>query len=405
MAARKIGEILLERGVPREALSAAWEQKILFGDRLGTNLLAEQLVTEEALALALGEQHQVRAGYGALIQVDPRAVGLVNRGIAKRHGVVPHHVDGRHLFLLMADPNNVLAIDEVQATTRLAVVPVVVCEARMWRLLTEHYGISLSLRPIPLEGDPTLELERMKRRAAEARASTPSGPDLMDDEAFHALYASGTYGQGSLPPMASPPGTSPAAFADASPSLALPPPTDSEMMSAVDEELLEPLTFEEAQARLVGVSDRDEIARAVLRYALGRFTRACLLTVHSTRFVGWVGGGPDCSTSALRRFQLAAGEESVFSLVRESRAHYIGPLQKVKAHAGFVKLLGRQIPLSIAAFPILVKGRVVNVLYADNGHNEHVNPDVGDLLILAQHIARSYESLLGARGGEFSARV
>lgn len=416
---RKIGEVLLARGVSREALLHAWEQKILFGDRLGTNLLAEQLLTEEELALALGEQHNVRAGYGALIQVRPEAVALVNRGIAKRHDVVPHHVDGPYLFLLMIDPNNVLAIDEVEATTRLRVIPVVVCEARMWRLLAEHYGISKSLRPIPLDGDPELQLERMRRRVEETREALPTGPDLMDDESFYALYASGTYGQGSLPPtpspppmpssspMVSPPLTPSGTFVDeVAPALAIPPPTESELPGPADEEPpLEPLSFEEAQALLVGVSDRDEIARVVLRYALTRFQRACLLTVHSTRFVGWVGAGPDCGTKRLKRFQLPTSEDSVFRLVRQSRAHYIGPLQRVRAHAGFVKLLGRQIPLSVAAFPILVKGRVVNVLYGDNGHNEHVNPDVGDLLILAQHIARSYETLLGARGGELTARV
>jgi prepilin-type processing-associated H-X9-DG protein len=45
--------------------------------------------------------------------------------------------------------------------------------------------------------------------------------------------------------------------------------------------------------------------------------------------------------------------------------------------------------------PILARGQVVNVLYADGGRGGHVNPDgVGELLILAAKIAQSYDALL-----------
>lgn len=265
----------------------------------------------------------------------------------------------------------------------------------------------------------------MKRRQEESRTQAASGPDLMDDAAFQALYDRSAHqgahqglGQGpsesavqgweqpSTPPpvpaQTPPPNTLPVV------SLRLEDRVEEEPLLLTGELLeeappLEPLSFEQAQAALVGVHDRDEIARVVLRAAIGRFRRACLLTVFSTRFVGWEGAGPDCSTPVIRRYQLDAREESVFSLVRQSRAHYIGPLQKYKAHAPWVKLLGRQIPLSVAVFPVLVQGRVVNLIYGDNGHNEHVNPDVAELLLLSQHIARSYEALLdekrALRGG------
>lgn len=393
-----IGELLLRRGTTREALAQAWEQKVLFGDRLGTNLLAEQLIDEKTLALALGEQYGVHAAYKEVLRLDPRALHLVKRNIVERHSVIPHHVDGDSLYLLMEDPNNLLAIDEVQATTRLSVVPVVVCEARMWQLLGEIYGISRSLRPIALDGDPFLEAERLRKRRQESVAAGEFGPELTDEHEFQALY-----GQRREEPGAHT--EAPQAAVHEGPTLSVVPlpgvevsPTD-EPLVLTEEEELQRITFEEAHALLIGVTDRDEIARVVLRYAIGRFARACLLTVHPTGFAGWEGAGPDCSTSVVRRFQLRASEESVFSLVVGSRAHYIGPLQRHKAHGPWVKLLGRQLPLSVAVFPVLVRGRVVNLLYGDNGHNEHVNQDVGELLILVQHIARSYETLIASAPG------
>jgi hypothetical protein len=156
----------------------------------------------------------------------------------------------------------------------------------------------------------------------------------------------------------------------------------------------DPLDFEEAKAELDKAESRDEIARVVLRYSMTRFTRAALLTVHPAGYAGWQGIGDEVSTDVVRQFQIRADEQSVFRLVVNSRAHYIGPMQTWKAHGPWVKLLGKQLPQSIAVFPVLVRGRCVNLLYGDNGHGQHVDTDVGELLILAQAIAKSYEQLL-----------
>lgn len=60
-----------------------------------------------------------------------------------------------------------------------------------------------------------------------------------------------------------------------------------------------------------------------------------------------------------------------------------------------MKSTGKKLPSSLAVFPILVRGRPVNLLVVDNGHGEHVGTELGEVLILAQQIARTYESLLG----------
>ena len=58
------------------------------------------------------------------------------------------------------------------------------------------------------------------------------------------------------------------------------------------------------------------------------------------------------------------------------------------------RLLGGGVPRSALALPLLALGRVVNVLYADNGRGEEVEAgDLGELLILATRISQSYEVL------------
>jgi hypothetical protein len=140
--------------------------------------------------------------------------------------------------------------------------------------------------------------------------------------------------------------------------------------------------------------DRTAIARIVLRAARSRFARACLLTVYPDRVVGWMGIGEGFETEHLQHVVIERSARSVFSLVADSRSYYLGPLTKLPAHGGWVKATGRKIPKSLAVFPILVRGRPVNLLVVDEGHDRHVSPDVGEVLILAQQIAGTYETLI-----------
>ncbi|HEY4221676.1 MAG TPA: hypothetical protein VGO62_10040, partial [Myxococcota bacterium] len=94
----RLGELLLAKGIcTRDELREAWEQKILFGDRLGTNLLALGTIDEHALASALGQQLGVHSGYGAVIAPSKNAIRLIPKQVAVRRYVVPHHVVDKQL--------------------------------------------------------------------------------------------------------------------------------------------------------------------------------------------------------------------------------------------------------------------------------------------------------------------
>lgn len=482
----RLGEILQAQGIcTREQLREAWEAKVLYGDRLGTNLLALGLVDEPTLARVLGEQLGVHSGHGKVIKIEATALKLVPRSVAEKRSVVPHHVGDKQLFLLMKDPNDPVAIDEVRFACGLKIMPVVVCEARIWELLERHYGVNASMRPVPF-----LDGRRRSAGSPPPPAAVPSDTstrELTSEDDFHQLYAGMHTGApislsdgapveetppaAPIPSLHAPiaalddgdrfgvatnPGRPLAILAARDPagaaSFLAPPRTDAgeslewrealettrqpprpddvataataavagaapvidlleldevaqgaalvrletlefhvEVAAVVDES---PLSFADASEMLKGAADRNAIAKVVLRAARTRFARACLLTVYSDRIVGWMGLGDGMETDRLRAIALSRAERSVFSFVVDSRAHYLGPLAKWPAHGTWVKATGRQIPRSLAVFPILVRGRAVNVLVVDNGHDRHVDNDVGELLILAQQIAKTYETLL-----------
>jgi hypothetical protein len=155
-----------------------------------------------------------------------------------------------------------------------------------------------------------------------------------------------------------------------------------------------PLAFEEAVRFLEGVEERGAIARTVLRYARSRFKRAVLFTVHHGEARGWVGLGDGVKIEAVRRLRLPLAAEGVVATVVSSQGHFLGPLPRTQANVRLLKELGGGVPSSAFVIPILALGRVVNVLYVDNGRGQLVDPsDLGELLILATRIAQGYDAL------------
>ncbi|HSN91742.1 MAG TPA: hypothetical protein VLS93_10980 [Anaeromyxobacteraceae bacterium] len=157
-----------------------------------------------------------------------------------------------------------------------------------------------------------------------------------------------------------------------------------------------PLRFDEAVSLLAGVDDRGAIARTVLRYARSKFRRALLLTVNRGAAQGWAGLGEKLTPDAVRRVRLRLGAPGIVETVVSTRAHFLGPIPKTEANVRLLKQLGGGVPGNAFLVPILARGRVVNVFYADNGRGAMVDAgDLGELLILATRIAQGYETLLG----------
>ncbi|WP_242370964.1 general secretion pathway protein GspE [Anaeromyxobacter sp. SG26] len=417
----RLGEILLQDGAcDPEAIRGALENQVIFGGRLGTNLLEMGAVTEEALAAALGRRHRLPALSGEL-PLDPKALALLRADVADRHDVVPYLVADRRLAILACDPSDLAMLDEVAFATGKQVHPIVAPEARIWALLKQGYGIERQLRGIEVEFGSLrrrLTAEVPLEGAAAPVAEAPE--DLLGVGEFDALYA-GTGAFALAPPSAA---AAPAVPADDEeiielddlvlPDDAVAPPFAAEVLASLAgapghapparfvapaprraEPEPSPLGFDEALRSLEGVTERDAIARIVLRHARSRFRRAVLLTVNRGELRGWAGLGEGVDAEQVRRLRLALGAPGVGDTVVRTRAHFLGPLPKTEANIRLLKRLGGGVPGNAFLVPILALGRVVNVFYADNGRGGLVDAGgVGELLILATRIAKSYETLV-----------
>lgn len=416
----RLGELLVQEGAcTPSAVQEALRNQVIFGGRLGTNLLELGAVTEEALAHALARKTGAKPLFGDLAP-DPRAVRLLDRRMADRWDVVPYMVADRQLALVARDPGDLQMLDEVAFATGKRVHAFVVPEARVWLVLRQAFGIHRELRGLDVDW---ATLAPGAAGVVAARAPTAAGGDLMDEGEFQALY--GQLAGGASPTPAPAPARAPAAppppeaddletlevldegvpplSADVlaalgsapghQPPVRLAPPPPSAPPAAPEPEPT-PLTFAEAVQLLQGVAERTAIARAVLRYARSRFERAVLLTVRRGEAFGWAGLGGGLTPEAVHRLHVRLGTPGVLDTVVTTQAHYLGPLLKTDANLRLLKGLGGGAPRNALLVPVLGLGRVVNVLYADAGRGRLVDgSDLGELLILATRISQSYDDL------------
>jgi type IV pilus assembly protein PilB len=137
-----ITDVIVDLGyASREQVDGAVEQSRTAG-RAPEQLLVEQgVIDSERLSRAIAERYGLDFVDLASYQVDMAAANMVSVKAARRHQAVPiGFIDQQTLLLAMADPANVLALDDVQMATGLtchvAVAPATDIDALVSKLVT-----------------------------------------------------------------------------------------------------------------------------------------------------------------------------------------------------------------------------------------------------------------------------
>src|SRR5437899_7774487 len=98
------------------------------GTRLLKLILEKSYVSEVDMVVSMGRVLNVPPVNLSRFGIPPETAGLVPREMATNHKVLPVSRLDNKLFLAMADPLNVLAIDDVKRITRLEVAPLIAAE-------------------------------------------------------------------------------------------------------------------------------------------------------------------------------------------------------------------------------------------------------------------------------------
>jgi type IV pilus assembly protein PilB len=137
---RTLQQVLVDLGfVTLQDLTLARAAAQRDGRAWEASLLASGKLTPAMWAHALAAYMDTSVVDNNSARVDARAVALVPEATALRHRVMPLRVDDRTLVVAMADPRQLLAIDDLRLLSRREVQPVVATPETIRVLIERHY--------------------------------------------------------------------------------------------------------------------------------------------------------------------------------------------------------------------------------------------------------------------------
>ncbi|PYE51871.1 type II/IV secretion system protein [Deinococcus yavapaiensis] len=140
---KPLGEVIVELGYAgSEEVDQALQRQHSGGGRLEDTLVQSGKISPEMLARSLA----VQLGYEFIdpnqAMPDPSVALLVPEATARRYTVVPIRMEGSALVVAMKDPRNVFALDDLRLIVGREIVPAVMAEKEITRLIERYFGSS-----------------------------------------------------------------------------------------------------------------------------------------------------------------------------------------------------------------------------------------------------------------------
>lgn len=125
----RIADAMIEDGVllPSQ-LEEVMEQQKTQGGRLLKILLDKAYVTEQDMMVSMGHTLGTPPINLSRVKIPKEIGGLVPRDVAKNHQLLPVAKLDKYLYVAMADPLNVLALDDVRQITQMEIIPLITTE-------------------------------------------------------------------------------------------------------------------------------------------------------------------------------------------------------------------------------------------------------------------------------------
>jgi type IV pilus assembly protein PilB len=164
MTRRKIGDLLVEQGlITPDELEESLRLQTVTGKRLGTILVEQGKLTEDQLVDVIANRLAIPKISLDQLVIDPSIVQRIPVDLARRYTVIPVFAMGNTITLAMADPLNIIALDEIKYLTKADVKRAVASAHDIKTAIDQYYSVTDSLNqimgvrresPLVARGDP-----------------------------------------------------------------------------------------------------------------------------------------------------------------------------------------------------------------------------------------------------------
>jgi hypothetical protein len=140
------------------------------------------------------------------------------------------------------------------------------------------------------------------------------------------------------------------------------------------------------------VADPVALSALLVRGAGGSAGRTVFLKCQGSRAVAWLAAGP-LLRKDVRGVELELVRETLFGDAAEFRAPVLAPLKRSRSTDGFFDRLGGELPMNAFVGPVILRGRVVALLYADAGPCATLHAEAAELITLTAALNRRFAVL------------
>lgn len=370
MTCVKLGTMLLRNAaIGLTQLEAALRNQVLYGGRLGTNLVELGYIDLELLSAYLAELSGLPIATPTLLdQADPRLIEQLGAEDAHRLRAIPlgHLGEGTGtVAVAVVEPGDPRIVEQVAAKLGAHVTPYVIPELRALYYLEKLFGLP--------------------RRARFVRAGRASGLP-----------------NGNLPGERR--RTQPAMGMVMPPALTLEPRHRRASSSAPLVAVPSAISFATACERIDTATNRDHIAETFATYAQGRCDALVVLLIRDGNALGWRAwvAPPAALRKPIEELSLPLRGASSLQSAHDAGQPFVGtpPSAARPVEKQLWAALGTQPePFAVLVVPVLVKQRAVNLVYAHIASSPPPDLLVTELGELAARAQASYLRLIRqARG-------
>lgn len=343
-------DMLINAGfINREQFDEALRNRVLSGGKIGTSLIELGFLGEEDLARFLSKKLAVPYVHpDELLAIPPDVIDLIPREVALKFRVIPISLEKKRLNLVMADPADLTAIDEIAFRTGYVIRPLVAPEVRLIQALGKYYGMEVDFRYQQI-------IDRIEERQ---REGLPSGPP----QSFVALAEEEL--------------------------------EEAEIVEEEDwAERIGRFAPDDVSLLLSRAASREEIADILIDYLGREFARGALFMIRDDTAFGWRGVKRQQELPEIGKLAIPLTGPSALKTVVDGAGFYLGPLSATPLNERLIEGLGREKPETALLMPLLIGGRVVTALYADGGEKE-LSERVTELQKLLTKAALAFEILI-----------
>jgi type IV pilus assembly protein PilB len=145
----RLGELLVRKGlITAKQLDDALQEQKISGNKLGTSLVKLGFMSEKHLVSFLSKHYGVPAIDLSEVEVDSEAVRLIPADVVYKYQILPIKRIGSNLRMAMADPSNILAIDDIKFLTSCNVEVFVSTESAIKMAIDKYYDPSSAIADI-----------------------------------------------------------------------------------------------------------------------------------------------------------------------------------------------------------------------------------------------------------------